>query len=61
MTIDTMISSTGQAMIETIVSMDDTARHRGLGELCSGLDQQQLLNAAADLDRFWRDAPNLYH
>lgn len=61
MTIDTMISSTGQAMIETIVSMDDTARHRGLGELCSGLDQQQLLNAAGDLDRFWRDAPNLYH
>lgn len=61
MTIDTINTSTGRAMIETIVSMDDTVRHRGLGELCSGLDQQQLLNAAGDLDRFWREAPNLYH
>ena len=61
MTSETALKTIGQHMIETIVSADDRVRHRGLNEFCAGLNESQLLEAAAELDRFWRDAPNLYH
>ena len=47
--------------IDTILSLDDSIRHRTLESLCLGLDTDSLLNAAAELDAFRRDASNLYH
>ena len=47
--------------IETIESLDDTIRHRTLESLCLGLQANQLLEAAADLDAFRRRTSNLYH
>lgn len=61
MTTDTEMQSIGRQMIETIVSMEDHLRHRSLKGMCASCDQWQLLNAAAELDRFWRESPNLYH
>ncbi|MBL8869726.1 MAG: hypothetical protein JNK90_08020, partial [Planctomycetaceae bacterium] len=61
MTADTEMQSVGQQLIETIVSMDDHLRHRGLHDFCANCSEKQLLDAAAELDEFWRETPNLYH
>lgn len=61
MTADTERKSIGRELIETIVSADDLVRHRGLTDFCGECDSEQLLAVAADLDAFWRSAPNLYH
>lgn len=61
MTTETEKRTIGSQLIETIMSMEDGLRHRGLSDFCAACDERQLLNAAAELDRFWRDAPNLYH
>lgn len=61
MTANTEMQSVGQQLIETIVSMDDHLRHRGLHDFCANCSEKQLLDAAAELDAFWRETPNLYH
>ena len=52
---------TDNRWIETILSLDDSIRHRTLEYLCLGLDTESLLHAATELDSFRRDASNLYH
>ena len=47
--------------IETILSLDDTVRHRTLESLCLGLDTEALLTALRELETFRRQAGNLYH
>ncbi len=47
--------------IETILSLDDSIRHRTLESLCLGLGTESLLKAVAELDSFRREASNLYH
>ncbi|MEQ1824394.1 MAG: UTP--glucose-1-phosphate uridylyltransferase [Pirellula sp.] len=47
--------------IETILSLDESTRHRTLESLCRGLDAQALLDAAQQLDAFRRSTSNLYH
>lgn len=47
--------------IETILSLDESVRHRTLESLCMGLDTGALLRAVSELDAFRRDAENLYH
>lgn len=56
-----MTTSPGQAMLATILAEEADIRDRSLEDLCLGLDASQLLNAAEELDRFWRTAKNLYH
>ena len=47
--------------IETILSLDESVRHRTLESLCMGLNTDALLQAVSELDAFRRDAENLYH
>jgi len=47
--------------IETILSLDESSRHRTLESLCANLDSNELLAAAMELDTFRRDTENLYH
>ena len=47
--------------LETILSDDETIRHRSLESLCEGLSADALLAAAGQLDDFRRNAENLYH
>ena len=54
-------TSTENRWIETILSLDESVRHRTLESLCIGLDSGALLNAVSELDAFRRDADNLYH
>ncbi|MCY2985579.1 MAG: UTP--glucose-1-phosphate uridylyltransferase [Planctomycetota bacterium] len=54
-------TSTENRWIETILSLDESVRHRTLESLCMGLDSDALLNAVSELDAFRRDASNLYH
>jgi UTP--glucose-1-phosphate uridylyltransferase len=54
-------TSTENRWIETILSLDDSVRHRTLESLCMGLDSDALLLAVSELDAFRRDAGNLYH
>ncbi len=54
-------TSTANRWIETILSLDESVRHRTLESLCMGLDSDALLHAVCELDVFRRDADNLYH
>lgn len=47
--------------IETILSLDESVRHRTLEQLCHGLDAAELIHAARELDAFRRESENLYH
>lgn len=49
------------AWIATIISNDDSIRHRSLESLCENRDAACLLSAAKRLDEFWRQSDNLYH
>ncbi|MEY4566838.1 MAG: hypothetical protein RLY14_1808, partial [Planctomycetota bacterium] len=61
MTTSTTSNSTGQKLIETIVSEDDSLRHRSLSSFCESRSLDELLKITAELDSFWRNAPSLYH
>ena len=54
-------TSTENRWIETILSLDESVRHRTLESLCMGLDSDALLRAVSELDDFRREADNLYH
>ncbi|MCU0721741.1 MAG: UTP--glucose-1-phosphate uridylyltransferase, partial [Pirellula sp.] len=54
-------STQSNPWIETIVSLEDSTRHRTLESLCEGLDSNELLHAASELDIFRRKTDNLYH
>ena len=47
--------------IQTIVSTDESLRHRTLESLCERLDAAELLTATQELDTFRRKTDNLYH
>ena len=47
--------------IETILSLDESVRHRTLESLCAGLDTSALIAASDALDVFRRNSGNLYH
>ncbi len=49
------------AWIYTILSLDDSDRHRTLESLCLGLKTDSMLNAVMELDAFRRGTSNLYH
>jgi hypothetical protein len=49
------------ALIEIIVSEDDSIRNQSLDSFCHGVSMQQLLSHAAALDAFRRESDNLYH
>jgi hypothetical protein len=55
------LSTQSNPWIETIVSPEDTTRHRTLESLCEGLNSNELLIAASELDVFRRKTDNLYH
>jgi galactokinase/mevalonate kinase-like predicted kinase len=61
MTTSTTSNSTGQKLIETIVSEDDSLRHRSLSSFCESRPLEELLEITKELDSFWRSAPSLYH
>ncbi len=52
---------TNPSWIETITSADLQTRDRSVDRLAAGRSLTELLQAAEQLDAFWRKEPNLYH
>ena len=54
------IAINSDPLVEIITSAEDAIRNRPLDEVCAGASLEDLLTHCDALDRFWRQADNLY-